>query len=461
MEENLSMWDLEYIDNTLFWKKVSLYEISSCYGTPAYVFSKSALMKTFNGFVKAFQNEGIAPKVFYSVKTNPVPKLLKILYEEGCGAEIISEYELWLAEQIGFDCDKIILNGSVHRKEFLKKAIEKKIGLINVDNLEQLLILNQITNEIKQKVNIGIRINPSFKGFMVNFTLSSSRKKCHIGFDPDSKEFIKVLNIIIENPFLNFKGIHFHLGSGIQSSKPYDYAFKKIRAILKNTMIPMGLKPKVIDIGGGFAIPTVKTMDFFGAISLFGFDKSMKPRKIGNQENLLSMIAGKLANILSDLYRDIGIEELEIYIEPGRAISGPAQILLLSVVSVVEKDNKKIAICDAGSLSLSPILLSEDRFIFPIKRQSRNNNKFKYQLVGNMPAQFDIVALNREFAELHAGDILAVMDVGAYFTSMGNNFSGPRPLIVLLDNKMHSLLRKRETFQDLIARDIDFNGRNI
>ena len=151
-----------------------------------------------------------------------------------------------------------------------------------------------------------------------------------------------------------------------------------------------------------------------------------------------------------------------IYVEPGRALVASSQLLLMKVVLLKKRTNRtEVAVCDAGAMSLSPLLLGERHAVL-IANKSEGGRTARYDLVGNLPAPLDLVAMKQDLPVLEAGDIIAVMDAGAYFTALGNNFAGPRPAIVMIEKGMPRLARRRETFEDVVSRDVSTRiGREL
>jgi diaminopimelate decarboxylase len=262
------------------------------------------------------------------------------------------------------------------------------------------------------------------------------------------------LRILSEEPALRLQALHFHIGSGIRTAHPYKLALTTALHVWED-VLNRGFSPHVLDIGGGFNISTLKELNLWEAFRLFGWNKSLAS-PLRRQYNLMSDIARLCSHKLQDFSLKRGVPLPKVYVEPGRALSASAQLLLLTVESVIERrKGSAVALCDGGAMSLSPLLLSEYHTILAANRAT-NGQTQNYNIIGNLPTPLDVVSLQRELPTLSAGDVLAVMDVGAYFTSLGNNFAGPRPAIVMIEDGKAMLIRRRETFEDLISRDIRF-----
>jgi len=151
-----------------------------------------------------------------------------------------------------------------------------------------------------------------------------------------------------------------------------------------------------------------------------------------------------------------GMRAPKLYLEPGRALSAASQALLVRVNRIVERrSGAATAICDAGAMSLSPSLWSEYHSVFVADRAT-TGEKADYMIIGNMPSQLDVIAPRMQLSNLQPGDLLVVMDTGAYFTSFGNTFAGPRPPIVMINRSGPSLIRRRETYEELFSRDLNW-----
>jgi diaminopimelate decarboxylase len=456
MEPDLTIWNLQRKSGRLHWNGCSLTELALHYGTPLFVVNTSQLEQSYREMLKAFQDEGLDAEIFFSFKTNPVPDVLKSLIQLGAGAEVISEFELWLAIKLGVEGNRIIANGSVKSRSLLRQAVEADAGLINVETPVELRSLQEIAAQLGMKANVGLRINPALKKRRFDFTTSTASSSCHIGFLPGSNELSKALKILREEPNLRFRGIHFHIGSGIRTAKPYEEALTSVFKVLED-MVHEGFNIEAFDIGGGFNIPTLKELNLWEAVRLFGLNKPPKS-PVGTQNNLLREIARLCSRKLHDFAVRQDILLPKVYLEPGRALSASAQLLLLTVGAVRERGkDPAFALCDGGAMSISPLLLSEYHNIL-VANKTSNKQVRKYNIMGNLPTPLDVVSLQRELPPLSAGDVLAVMDVGAYFTSLGNNFAGPRPAIVMIENGTATLIRRRETFEDLASRDMRFSS---
>jgi diaminopimelate decarboxylase len=452
----MERWNLGRLGKDLYWDGHNLARLAARYGTPLFVVSRKRLERSFEQMKKAFLAEGLDVDVFFSFKTNPLPQALKALTTCGVGAEIISEFEMWLARRLGLGGDRILVNGPLKPRALLDQAVECGARMINVETTAELHVLKEIAEKLGKKANIGLRINPGLKKRRLQFTTTTGSSSSPMGFRCLSEEWSAALKLIKERRDLfQFRGLHFHIGTGICSPAPYQEALTQTLGFM-DSLLENGLSPEILDIGGGFNIPTLKEINLWEAARLFLWNRPQKPPDAINRPNLLREVARACAHQLGGYAKARGISVPKIFIEPGRALSGPSQLLLLTVNSVRERPAGPSSVfCDGGAMSLSQILISEYHAIFVANKPETGQLK-KYNIFGSLPTPLDLVSFQRRLSPLSRGDILAVMDTGAYFTSLGNNFAGPRPAVVMLENGTSVLIRRRETFEDLVARDIEF-----
>jgi diaminopimelate decarboxylase len=327
MNQDLELWNLKRHGQDLLWDGCSLMELARTYGTPAYVVNASLLKQCHKGILESFRREGLNAKLFFSYKTNPIPGILKVISALECGAEIISDFEFWLAESLGLGGPDIVVNGPVKTPSLLQHAVRSGVALINVECLEELRRVQSVVSELAHPVRIGLRINPCLRSRHFDFTLSSGTRANPVGFRPGGPEWGTALQILREEPMLQFQGIHFHIGSGIPHAEPYMAALQTALGMWTD-MLERGFHPTVLDMGGGFGTATLRGLNLAEAIQLFGWSRPPKLRRRGRQDNLLNRIACGYSKALNEYAHQYGIGLPTIYLESGRALSGPSQLLL-------------------------------------------------------------------------------------------------------------------------------------
>ena len=417
-----------------------IVELAKDYGTPLHIVDESKLRCNYRSFLKAFKNSYFKVKVLFSYKTNCVPGVLKILHEEGCGAEVVSPYELWLASQLGVETSEIIYNGVNKSMKDLKIAIQKGVGLIIVDSASEIYRLKKISEELKREVNVGIRIYPGV-GWEAQFGLKIKEDR-----------IVDLFEELNRTSFLNLCCLHVHIGSGIRYTKKYQRAIETVCLLIQELKEKLDIDIEYFDLGGGYGVPTVRALTL-PEIALYKFF-NMPPRepKVKNCPSV-EVFGGTITSSLRSCCRRYGIKEPYLLLEPGRAITSNAQILLLTVGEIKKRrDGTKFAITDGGIRNIAFPLSWEYHKCFLANRASASL-KDKYFVTGPLPSPEDLLYRNWELPELKEGDILAIMDAGAYFTSFSNNFSFPRPAVVLASDSRHRLLRQQENFEHMTALD--------
>lgn len=410
------------------------------YGTPLHVLSESVLLETYQTFLDSFS--AVYPNVSLatSYKTNPVPHVINLLHSAGSHAEVISHFELWLALKLGVPPEKIILNGPGKNDAALEIAVDRRIEMINIDGPEEIEKIAQIARALGVRQRVGLRVTTSV-GWSSQFGLSISSGKARAAF-----ERIKCHSELIP------AGLHLHLGTGIQDIETYVQAVREVVAFSEELKESCGIEIDTFDLGGGFGVPTVRGMTDWDTrmISLGYPARSPDPTGIPTPEDY----ANAMAPLLGKLRK--GDEEAgrspRIVLEPGRAITSRSQTLLLSLIAKKPGvDGKEYLIADGGKNITMPLGWETHRIFAANKHSKKATNK--YDLFGPLCHPGDILVKNQMFPALEAGDVLAIMDAGAYFIPNQMNFSNPRPTIVSVNQGKHEIVRRRETFEDMLGCD--------
>ena len=438
---DISSWDLSIKSNDhLLMDDCDLVELANRYDTPLHAVSKRRLVENYGRFFNAFKSFYPKLEICYSYKTNCIPGILSLLHREGVGAEVVSPYEFWLALKLGVPPEKIIYNGPNKNYEALRLAVEKGIRLINIDSLDEITKLDDITFKMNKSQAIGVRILP-ITGWRAQFGLGINSGEAFEAFSKLSK--IKRLRV---------KGLHFHIGTMVKDPMMYINNIKMALSFAKHIKTKLGINIEYLDIGGGFGVPTIKTFNARERSLHYYYRRCLVPprQKVSSP---IEIFAEKITNTIIKLCKLYRLQEPILLLEPGRFISSNAQILLLRV-NTIKKRKKGInfAITDGGRVNIAYPVSNEYHQIFVANRMN-NRNKQRYHIVGGVCTPGDWLCLGRMLPSLSAGDILAVMDAGAYFSSYANNFSFPRPAIVVVAGGAHNIIRQRETYDYMIAGD--------
>jgi len=427
-------------------------DLAGIYGTPLHVVDEHGLTGNAEDFLLCFTDvyPGIV-SAHYAFKCNPVPGVISIIRRAGFKAEVMSEFELNLALRLGYLGRDIIVNGPFKPDCFLTACIEYDVRLVIVDSLQELQRLNSLAGSSNKAANILLRINPDYiPNGMNKGSATGSRKGCSLGFDLNSGEAVKMLDELQGMDHIQFRGFHFHIGTGIRRPDDYGNALELLREMVTETH-NKGIDIKIMDIGGGFAASGSREMTTREMLLYQAMDRLPSVKK---SQDIMGF---------RDFAREVtkGMRKLfpegqwpELITEPGRCISSSSQVLLLGVHQVKKRTGlKKWLTTDGGIGTVSMPTFYEYHEVF--LGNDVNRPRTEYMNI-NGPGCFasDMVYRNKLMPDVKAGEILAIMDSGAYFTSWESNFGFPRPAVIAVNDGKHRILRRRETFVDMMERDV-------
>ncbi|NLP11743.1 hypothetical protein GX408_15195 [bacterium] len=415
--------------------------LAADHGTPLFVVDEKKIRDNYQAFDRALTAHGIEQGIYYSYKTNPVPGILRVLHDCGAGAEVISPYELWLALKLGVPPERIIYNGPNKSAEGLKTAIDHGIKLININSLAEIDHIEQLAAERGRTVCVGVRVSPGV-GWGAQF-----------GLKLENGEALAAFRRMAACPHIDPQAIHFHLGTNLQNAQLYQSALAHVFELLQFIQSDPGLHLRYLDLGGGFGVPTVRALENREIKLNTFFYKPYHPPSAAKIKPVCQIIED-IAATFKALCLRFRIDPPALLFEPGRSLTSNAEILLTRVGDLKTSANGfPIALLDAGINVARPITF-EYHEIFVANRMAAPANQ-RCGLAGPICTPMDFFLKSKKLPILHAGDLLAVMDAGAYFTSFANNFSLPRPAIVAVFEGRPRLIREKESYDDLIRLDRD------
>ena len=439
----------------------STVSLAKKYGTPLHVINEDRLEATAIDFKQAFEStyQGKV-SVHYAFKCNSVPGIVEIVQRSGSKAEVMSEFELMLALNLGYKGNDIIINGPCKPSDLLQKCLDSGVRLIVVDSLEELKVLDEICQAINTDADILLRINPDYtpKG-MNQGTATGSRKGCAFGLDLKGSEVDQALRWLKTTDQIHFHGFHFHIGTGIRNPDDYRQALQRLKPLIEKTQ-SLDFKIEVFDAGGGFAARNTREMTTHEMLIYQGWEKL--PIATKSEENFTFHDFAQ-AIVTGTEYLFPNRELPELLLEPGRSITSSNQMLLLTVHRIKERrDVKKWLITDGGlgTVSMPTYYEYHELFLCNDVMRPRTEN---VTIIGPVCFAGDVVYKNKLMPVVQPGEVLAIMDSGAYFTAMESTFGFPRPAIVAVANGKNRLLRRREAYRDMIARDyfVEYRSENL
>lgn len=408
------MHDFTYIGSELYCEKTPVRKIAQEVGTPVYIYSSSTLRNHYQAFDAAFA--GIPHIVCFAVKANSNLSILKLFASHGGGADIVSGGELFRALKAGVDPQKIVFAGIGKTGEEISFALKSNILMFNVESPHELKKINEVAGSLGVKARVALRVNPDIDPKTHPY-ISTGLKKSKFGIA--IKNAIEEYQLASALPNIEIIGIHKHIGSQITEVSPFVDAMKLILGIVKE-LKESGIDIKYIDAGGGLGIR-------------YDDEEPPHPKELGN--------------VLLPLIKDTGCT---LILEPGRVLTGNAGMLLTKVLYLKTGEVKNFVIVDAGMNDLiRPSLYEAHHEILPVEK--RAGESFTADVVGPICESGDFLAKDRKLMKPESGDLLAVMSAGAYGFTMSSNYnSRPRVAEVMVDGDSYTVIRKRESYEDLI-----------
>ncbi len=403
-----------------------LVDLADRFGTPLYVVDAQRIREKYRRFREAFS---FYPRVLiaYAYKANSNLAVCSILKKEGAGADVVSGGELFIALSIGVDPEKIVFDGVSKSEAELNMAIENEIGAINVESLQELRKIESIAARLSRKARIGIRLNPDVpvETHPHDVTGVKSSK-----FGLDFEEALKTYKEAIKMKHVDVKGIHMHIGSQITEVAPFKNAVLRLFELVSK-LKEMKVILDYIDLGGGLGI----------------FYKDSK-------KDCIKEYASTLLNVLKRRIDELELGEPKLVFEPGRYLVADSSILLTRVNYVKKIFGRRWALVDAGMNDfMRPAFYGAYHEIVAANKASQPRSK-RYDVGGPICESSDVFRREVELPEISQGDLLAILDVGAYGISMSNQYNmRPRPPMVLLDGLKVGIIRKGEKYEDLVSND--------
>jgi len=424
----------EYKGERLFCENVAVAEIAAAAGTPLYVYSSATLLHHYRAIADAFAD--LKPMICYSIKSLANIHVLRLLARSGSGFDVVSGGELARARAAGCDCARVVYAGVGKTDGEIDQAIQAGIGLFNVESEAEFENLSCLAAAAGKTIRAALRVNPDVDPRTHRYT-STGKKETKFGVDIERAE--RFFDRYGRDPHVALDAIHLHIGSPVYTPEPYVEAIRKTLQLIAR-LRGRGFAIRTLDIGGGFGAD-------------YGQDRSP--------------LAGDYADRIVPLLRGKG---LEIVLEPGRQISCNAGILLTRVLYVKQGGERNFVIVDAAMTDLiRPALYEAEHFIYPAglgpnvpPPQRRMDfappGGSKVDVVGGVCENADFLARDRVLPPTRRGDLLAVFSAGAYGFVMSSQYnSRPRAAEVLVEGDAWRVIRRRETYDDLIAAERDVN----
>jgi diaminopimelate decarboxylase len=408
-------------------------DLAKEFGTPLYVFDESTLRRKCREFKDEFTRLRPDTLVIYASKAFLNRALALILKEEGLGLDVVSGGELSIARSVDLPPDKVYFHGNNKTPEELNLALDIGVGRIVVDNFYELELLNKLARKRGLNQDILVRLSPGVDPHTHRHTTTGTIES-KFGFPLATGQAEEAVNQASSASNLDLLGLHFHLGSPVSETEPYELAIELVLEFARGMSQKFGFDLREFDIGGGFAVPY--TSD------------SVVPATI----DYARAVTGKLDSLVSEL----GLSRPRLIVEPGRAIVAQAGVALYKVGAVKEIPGVKKYVCVDGGMSdnIRPALYGAKYEALVANRASELATNM-VTIAGKLCESGDILAKDVNLAAARPGDIIAIPVCGAYSLPMSSNYNAvPRPAIVVVNEGRAHLIRRRETYQDLMNLDL-------
>ena len=424
------MDDFRYNDGALQCEAVNLIDLAESFGTPLYVYSAQTLRDHYRRYAEAFSPLGAT--ICFSVKSCSNLHILRLLRTCGASFDVVSGGELARAMEAGADAKEIVFAGVGKTDVEIRTALDLGIGWFNAESEQELDNLATIAGACGSTARVALRINPDVDPHTHEYTTTGTREnKFGVNIDRAQEVFAE----FARRPGLEMTGIHLHIGSPINSIEPYVRSLTKAVDLI-GSLRRNGFEIEAINIGGGFGAH---------------YDGSEAPT------------AAAYADAIVPLLADLGCKVL---LEPGRSITANAGVLLTRTLYTKNTGARRFVIVDAAITELvRPALYGAFHFAWPVAPgtqfvpPSRSadldlDGTELVDIVGPVCESGDFLAKDRKLPPIARGDLLCVFSAGAYGFSMSSQYnSRPRPAEVLVDGEAVSLIRRRETYDDLVAAE--------
>jgi diaminopimelate decarboxylase len=411
----------------------NVVDLAEEFGTPLYLFDEFTLRHRCREFKDEFCKYYPDTLVIYASKAFLNRALALIFKEEGLGLDVVSGGELSIAHSVDFPLDKVYFHGNNKTPEELNLALDWRVGRIVVDNLYELELLNRLARQKGINQDILLRITPGVDPHTHQYTTTGTIES-KFGFPLATGQAEEAVNQALLASKVTLLGFHFHLGSPISEIQPYELAMEIVLRFAREMGKKFELNLSEFDIGGGFAVPY--TLD----------------AKVPTIADYAKVLTGKLNGLISEL----GLSHPRLIIEPGRAIVGQAGVALYKVGAVKEIPSIKKYVCVDGGISdnIRPALYGA-KYEALVANKALEVEREVVTIAGKLCQSGDILVRDINLASVHSGDIISIPVCGAYSIPMSSNYNAmPRPAIVMVNEGRARLIRRRETYEDLVSLDL-------
>lgn len=407
-------------------------DLAHRFGTPLVVYDVQQIRNQIRAFKRVFEENSVDYAVSYASKAFSAIAMYQVVAAEGAHVDVVSGGELYTAIKAGFPMANVSFHGNNKSREELEMAIDHHVGTIMIDNFHEIELLADVLEEHDTHVDVMLRITPGISAH-TNKYIQTGQVDSKFGFDLQSGQADEALAKVLENPQMQMKGLHAHIGSQIFELAGFEGVAKKLVEVAAHWQEKFNYQAAVINVGGGFGIRYVKD------------DTPLAPEEF---------VAAIIKAIKTEI-KETNLAMPEIWIEPGRSIAGPAGYNLYTVGSRKDVPGLKPYVTVDGGMgdNIRPALY-EAQYETVLANNPRAELVEHVRVAGKYCESGDILSQNQALPATKPGDVLAMLDTGAYGYSMASNYNrNPRPAVVFAEKGTAQVVIKRETYDDLIHLD--------
>lgn len=416
--------------------QIKASDLAKKYGTPLYVMDESHIEKMCLAYLDALKQSGVNGTIAYASKAFCCKEIFRILDRLGMSADSVSGGELYTAKSVGFDCSKLIFHGNNKLANELAEALDSGVGLIVIDGLTEIELLDSLASKKGVCQDVLIRVNPGVEAHTHHY-IQTAKIDSKFGFSLANGDAMDAISRVLKCKNLNFKGLHCHIGSQIFENKSFVIAVNKMMEFYRSILDLFSVEPNILDLGGGFGI---------------WYAEGDKKLTYNDYADFVKLITETLVSDCNNL----GLKVPYLILEPGRSIVGEAGITLYEVGEVKEIKGVKNYLSVNGGMFENPRFALYQAVYSACAPDKMNEEKTTvYSIAGKCCESGDILAENVKLPKMSRGDILAVLSTGAYNYSMSSNYNRNLiPPVVFVKNGKDRLVVKGQDYNDLIRNDL-------
>lgn len=422
----------EIRDNTLYFDGCSTVELAKKYGTPLYVYAERDIESRFGELRKCFTEKYPKARVAYAAKAFFPLAMAKLIEKEGMCVDVVSGGELYTAIKAGFPAEKIEFNGNNKLRAELEMAIEYGIGRIIVDSLQEISLIEEICKEKGKTTKVLFRITPGVKSSSHDYIVTG-KKDSKFGIPLDDDVVMPQIKAAIDSEYVEFYGLHFHVGSQLFDNGSHLQALDIILNLVSKIKDTYDYDIKELNLGGGFGVTYV--------------DEDRKP---------FSYFLDPMMERIAAYCEEKGMEQFHVVIEPGRSIAAEAGISLYTIGSIKDiRGVRKYVSVDGGMTDNIRPALYQAEYTGVIANKANAEKCEVVTVCGKCCESGDILITNLEIAHPERGDIFAIFSTGAYGYTMASNYNkNPIPGVVFVRDGKDRLVVKPQTYEDMLKNEI-------